>query len=653
MKGKYLEPTIECNCSEESLATEATKERRYTWLNARGRLVSRKLTEYECRLEDDVEKLQEALFSISSHYAKIQFRLRQIASATDSERISLLRELERITYRDIDENRHNNELPTLLNDSQSLGNVRIKQQKIISQLRGRLRDLVEVSDCCFSAKSEHIYQLRRPQQLQQEPARTMDLCVTCREAIPKQNDNPTPQERGYLSETWPSHMTPNDASFPVKRKSKSKKKRRKAHKSPSSPASYKRYSPDRSTKPSAGKSYAECVASHQERSRCRGNQDVSRKTEESNQKRRQTTINRSQDPKGYTKNEKNPNINRKTQQSESAKNQNRRQIVNGSPKPKRNMDNESNQNINRKTQESNHNIYRKTQESNQNSYRKTHENNQNSYRKTPENNQNIYRKTKESKMKPNRDKENEYNQDDGRKLQETEYVNDQDVPRRDSKSKDSSTERVVNKRKIRSRIVFANDHYQSDGPSNHQTNSSSQLPSGKYSHSPIGANPIRQVRSDDNAKSMTICQRRACKGKCSTTGTCRHRYKDNDDLDQDKKAPLKNVQFCKRATCSELREKESKTDKKETRKARMLHKVTNPLYSGLQHQNNFAECTRSSFLVYPNKYGAQNFAKNDRCLSFSCKLRERSANHKRDSCDKIEDSKSTQEPKPGDETTDC
>ncbi|EDV97307.1 GH14760 [Drosophila grimshawi] len=518
MKGKYLEPTIECNCSEESLATEATKERRYTWLNARGRLVSRKLTEYECRLEDDVEKLQEALFSISSHYAKIQFRLRQIASATDSERISLLRELERITYRDIDENRHNNELPTLLNDSQSLGNVRIKQQKIISQLRGRLRDLVEVSDCCFSAKSEHIYQLRRPQQLQQEPARTMDLCVTCREAIPKQNDNPTPQERGYLSETWPSHMTPNDASFPVKRKSKSKKKRRKAHKSPSSPASYKRYSPDRSTKPSAGKSYAECVASHQERSR---------------------------------------------------------------------------------------------------------------------------------------DKENEYNQDDGRKLQETEYVNDQDVPRRDSKSKDSSTERVVNKRKIRSRIVFANDHYQSDGPSNHQTNSSSQLPSGKYSHSPIGANPIRQVRSDDNAKSMTICQRRACKGKCSTTGTCRHRYKDNDDLDQDKKAPLKNVQFCKRATCSELREKESKTDKKETRKARMLHKVTNPLYSGLQHQNNFAECTRSSFLVYPNKYGAQNFAKNDRCLSFSCKLRERSANHKRDSCDKIEDSKSTQEPKPGDETTDC
>lgn len=204
---------------EDESDTEHSTDRRYTWLDKNGKIASRKLTSYECRLEDDVQRLQDALFSISSHYAKIQFRLRQIASSTGCERLSLLRDLEKMTREGIDATKDNNELPSLLEDSQSFGDVRLRQKKIISQLRGGLSNLMNVTDVCFPPEAECSYKSRKYQPRNAESNEKSTL------------------EKGYLCEVWPEQ--PNkprlvredeeeDEELPRprgKRKSKSKKKR--------------------------------------------------------------------------------------------------------------------------------------------------------------------------------------------------------------------------------------------------------------------------------------------------------------------------------------------------------------------------------------------------------------------------------------------
>ncbi|KAH8294725.1 hypothetical protein KR018_002200 [Drosophila ironensis] len=130
--------------------------RMYTELDAGGHVVSRPLTTYECKLEDDVQQLQDALFTISSHYSKVQLRLRQISSATDGERNGLLRELERMTTQGLDgcTSAKEEQLPSLQLDSSCLGSVRSKQHKIISQLRGRLEDLAVAAGVSFGTDFE-------------------------------------------------------------------------------------------------------------------------------------------------------------------------------------------------------------------------------------------------------------------------------------------------------------------------------------------------------------------------------------------------------------------------------------------------------------------------------------------------------------------
>ncbi|XP_033243804.1 uncharacterized protein LOC108152560 [Drosophila miranda] len=124
--------------SHSKIASDEEKE---------GDMVGRQLTPYECQLEDDVQQLQEALFTLTSHYAKVQFRLRQIAAASDCERITLLKELERMTCEPLDGSGRDQEdkLHTLQSDATTLGSVRVKQHKIITQLRGRLQNLAEAA----------------------------------------------------------------------------------------------------------------------------------------------------------------------------------------------------------------------------------------------------------------------------------------------------------------------------------------------------------------------------------------------------------------------------------------------------------------------------------------------------------------------------
>ncbi|XP_017042192.1 uncharacterized protein LOC108088756 [Drosophila ficusphila] len=155
IEGKKVTISEETVCaSSESFAEWPGNERLYTELDSKGSMVSRALTPYECQLEDYVEQLQEDLFTISSHYAKIQFRLRQISSASACKRDDLLKDLELLTTQGLDDSVQG--LENLLSHST---NNRAKQNKILYQMRGLLENLAGTTEVCFQAGSQcHIKQ---------------------------------------------------------------------------------------------------------------------------------------------------------------------------------------------------------------------------------------------------------------------------------------------------------------------------------------------------------------------------------------------------------------------------------------------------------------------------------------------------------------
>lgn len=122
------------------------EERLYTELDSEGRMISRTMTPYECQLEGEVEQLQEALFKISSHYAKVQFGLRQISLASGSERENLLKDLERLIAKGLDATG-----PIRGEKFSMPAKLRVKQDKILCQLRGSLGDLVGATGVGFHA----------------------------------------------------------------------------------------------------------------------------------------------------------------------------------------------------------------------------------------------------------------------------------------------------------------------------------------------------------------------------------------------------------------------------------------------------------------------------------------------------------------------
>lgn len=206
-----------------SLSSQKT-ERVYTELDSEGRLVSRPLTPYECKLEDDVEQLQEALFTISSHYAKIQFRLRQISSASCCERNFLLEELQRMTTQGLDgcNPKQAEELPNLKCDSLSLGNVRFKQQKIINQLRESLQDLAEAAGACFDADYKDGGVGDGPEY---DFTQQIELCQGNKEEK-RGSQTGGPQTGGqYLQEVWSNADYVNeDLRWPIEKPRRSKSK---------------------------------------------------------------------------------------------------------------------------------------------------------------------------------------------------------------------------------------------------------------------------------------------------------------------------------------------------------------------------------------------------------------------------------------------
>lgn len=99
--------------------------------------------EYIRRLECEFTCLQHAFLTLTTQFARLQFRIRQIVQADPSERHALLLELEHLAFNPDEEK---DEMPPIKRDTTNLGEVRHKQHYILDQLRQQLTTLAEADN---------------------------------------------------------------------------------------------------------------------------------------------------------------------------------------------------------------------------------------------------------------------------------------------------------------------------------------------------------------------------------------------------------------------------------------------------------------------------------------------------------------------------
>ncbi|CAH0389190.1 unnamed protein product [Bemisia tabaci] len=95
-------------------------------------------------LEEQQELLNSSLMALTSHFAQVQFRLRQIVDAPSNEKETLLRDLEEFAFRGIPEVHHNHARYSITSEKQleeTLNTQREKQKELIAQLKEQLEDL--------------------------------------------------------------------------------------------------------------------------------------------------------------------------------------------------------------------------------------------------------------------------------------------------------------------------------------------------------------------------------------------------------------------------------------------------------------------------------------------------------------------------------
>uniref|UniRef100_A0A182QV59 RUN domain-containing protein n=1 Tax=Anopheles farauti TaxID=69004 RepID=A0A182QV59_9DIPT len=99
-------------------------------------------------LEDEHEVLSSNLIALTSHFAQVQLRLRQIVEAPPQERDSLLKNLEEFAFLGIPEIQQNpvkQNIPEIVanldRSPETVENLREKQQELIEQLKSQLMDL--------------------------------------------------------------------------------------------------------------------------------------------------------------------------------------------------------------------------------------------------------------------------------------------------------------------------------------------------------------------------------------------------------------------------------------------------------------------------------------------------------------------------------
>lgn len=100
-----------------------------------------------CKLEEEQEQLNSSLIALTSHFAQVQFRLKQIVDASTEEKENLLKELEEFAFRgipDIREYENGLDLTQIINEQtqeEKLEQQRTRQKELINKLKEQLEDL--------------------------------------------------------------------------------------------------------------------------------------------------------------------------------------------------------------------------------------------------------------------------------------------------------------------------------------------------------------------------------------------------------------------------------------------------------------------------------------------------------------------------------
>ncbi|CAH1787377.1 unnamed protein product [Owenia fusiformis] len=100
------------------------------------------------KLEEEQEQLNSSLLALTTHFAQVQFRLKQIITAPSDDKESLLKELEEFAFKGIPDVRGSHIQDALnleeLSDKEhekKITEQRKKQQELIAQLKSQLQDL--------------------------------------------------------------------------------------------------------------------------------------------------------------------------------------------------------------------------------------------------------------------------------------------------------------------------------------------------------------------------------------------------------------------------------------------------------------------------------------------------------------------------------
>lgn len=123
-----------CCCNSEQSPYDQT----YVWYPKQ---LSIKELEYVSRMECEFTSLQRAVLSLTTQFARLQFRIRQIVQAEPFERDALLLDLENLAFNTGNEG--NDELPRIQRDSMSMGDVRRKQHFILDQVHQQLTTMAD------------------------------------------------------------------------------------------------------------------------------------------------------------------------------------------------------------------------------------------------------------------------------------------------------------------------------------------------------------------------------------------------------------------------------------------------------------------------------------------------------------------------------
>lgn len=92
-------------------------------------------------LEEEQEQLNSSLMALTTHFAQVQFRLRQIIASPNEDKEAMLKELEEFAFRGCPNLSANIQIPDRTNHEKIIEEQRLKQKELIDKLKNQLQDL--------------------------------------------------------------------------------------------------------------------------------------------------------------------------------------------------------------------------------------------------------------------------------------------------------------------------------------------------------------------------------------------------------------------------------------------------------------------------------------------------------------------------------